>query len=252
MVGPELLCPEDLARRFLQTLKAAGHARCEQAGPDNQRRRVGPVSHLTGGVALKRHRADLFPEGDAGLGVRGHHDFLAPLAVHRVEHAVLDDRRGVALAERALPDHPGAARRPRVFQTAGLGLKVAVGPAPLRPRDAFRTARRGWFRRDWFRSLGESWCRQSDGQERASIHDEVLSAEKRMDWSGRSGPQRVTNAMPAVVFFDSSDDCGSPDRGLVLIVRYRDDASPRRTDIGSDAHLQFERSSSSRPVCQCA
>jgi hypothetical protein len=108
MVGPQLLRPQQLAARLRETLQPAGHAGREHAITDDERRRVGAVAHLGAGVAQKRHVGRVFPDGGPAVGVGGEHDFLARLAVHRVQHGAFDGRRGVALADRAFPDHAGA------------------------------------------------------------------------------------------------------------------------------------------------
>ena len=143
MVGPELLGPQELAGLLVEALQAAGDAGGEQ--PVARRSAASSTGRcpFPGASLWNVIGRGVLPERLAGLGVRGEHDLLARLAVHRVEHAVLDRRRRVALAERPLPDHRRAAGRPGVLQAGGLGLEVAMRTAPLRPRDG-RGRPLGW------------------------------------------------------------------------------------------------------------
>ena len=166
MIVPELLRPQQFSALLVEALQPARHACRKQSVAGDQRRGVRPVPHLARGVALERHRRRVFPERLPRFRIGRHHHFLPRLAVHHVEHAVLDRRRRIALAKRSLPHDARTGRGPRVFQSTRVCVEIAIRAAPLRPGERRR------FRGRLRKRLGRvnEWCGDGRRQECASIH----------------------------------------------------------------------------------
>src|SRR5262245_12166547 len=143
---PEVVFPDHPPVIFVERMHRALHADCvyQIAGDQRRRIRAGASAQIQPArVGIVRE----FPHCLAGLGVERDYDFAIAAAVHRIEPSLLNQDRGMALAERTAPQSLRRAGGPILFYALRRYLEITVRPAPLRPgRSRSRGRLRGRFR----------------------------------------------------------------------------------------------------------